>query len=134
MKAVFSVINTIVCTALIFLVRAYKVVLSPMLGNCCRFEPSCSAYCVEALRTHGAIRGVWLTARRLLRCRPFGPSGYDPVPPARPAQGGTSNIQQGMSNDQVECASGFSLAEAQRRGDRKVCATLTFQEVRMSYE
>ena len=80
MKTLLSVVNTVVCAVLIFFVRAYKVVLSPMLGNCCRFEPSCSVYCIEALRTHGAMRGLWLTVRRLFRCRPFGPSGYDPVP------------------------------------------------------
>ena len=65
---------------LITLVRAYQFLLSPHMGNCCRFEPSCSNYSIEALRTHGAWRGLWLTARRMLRCRPFGPSGYDPVP------------------------------------------------------
>lgn len=46
----------------------------------CRFTPTCSCYAVEALETHGAGRGLWLTVRRLLRCRPFGPSGFDPVP------------------------------------------------------
>jgi putative membrane protein insertion efficiency factor len=46
----------------------------------CRFTPSCSAYALEALDTHGTRRGLWLTLRRLVRCRPFGPSGYDPVP------------------------------------------------------
>ena len=61
-------------------VRAYQVVLGAHMGNCCRFEPSCSNYSIEALRTHGAWRGLVLTVRRVLRCRPFGPSGYDPVP------------------------------------------------------
>jgi putative membrane protein insertion efficiency factor len=46
----------------------------------CRFTPSCSSYAVEALTVHGTARGLWLTVRRLVRCRPFGPSGYDPVP------------------------------------------------------
>jgi putative membrane protein insertion efficiency factor len=80
LKRVTAVVNAVMCAVLIFLVRAYKVVLSPLLGDCCRFEPTCSAYCIEALRTHGVLRGVWLTAKRLCRCRPFGPSGYDPVP------------------------------------------------------
>ena len=66
---------------LIFLVRAYQVTLSPLFRGCCRFEPSCSNYAIEALQVHGAWKGLWLTARRLLRCRPFGPHGYDPVPP-----------------------------------------------------
>jgi putative membrane protein insertion efficiency factor len=62
-------------------VRMYQVVLGVHLGGCCRFEPSCSNYSIEALRVHGAWRGLWLTVRRIARCRPFGPSGYDPVPP-----------------------------------------------------
>ncbi|MGN0845752.1 MAG: membrane protein insertion efficiency factor YidD [Kiritimatiellia bacterium] len=66
---------------LILFVRAYQVVLSPLFAGCCRFEPSCSNYAIEALRVHGAWKGTLLTVRRLLRCRPFGDYGYDPVPP-----------------------------------------------------
>ncbi|MEI6211548.1 MAG: membrane protein insertion efficiency factor YidD [bacterium] len=66
---------------LIVCVRAYQVLLGAHMGNCCRFEPSCSNYSMEALRVHGAWRGLWLTGRRLLRCHPFGPCGFDPVPP-----------------------------------------------------
>jgi len=69
---------------LISCVRAYQVLLSPLIGNCCRFEPSCSVYCIEALRVHGVWRGLGLTGRRLLRCHPFGPCGHDPVPPRAP--------------------------------------------------
>jgi putative membrane protein insertion efficiency factor len=65
---------------LIFLVRGYQVVLSPLLPATCRFYPSCSAYAVEALERHGAWRGTKLTLRRLARCHPFHPGGYDPVP------------------------------------------------------
>jgi putative membrane protein insertion efficiency factor len=83
MRRLVSSVGRWVGEALIGLVRAYQVVLSPHLGTCCRFEPSCSAYCIEALRTHGVLRGGWLAFRRLLRCRPFGPSGYDPVPPGK---------------------------------------------------
>lgn len=83
MKRILSVMGRMACGVLIWLVRAYRVVLSPHLGQCCRFEPSCSVYCIEALRVHGFWKGCWLTVRRLLRCRPFGPSGYDPVPPKR---------------------------------------------------
>jgi len=83
MKIVVSVISHALSEVLIFFVRMYQSVLSPHLGNCCRFEPSCSVYCIEALRVHGVLKGCWLTFRRLLRCRPFGPSGYDPVPPKR---------------------------------------------------
>lgn len=67
---------------LIALVGAYRVMLSPWLGNNCRFEPTCSAYALEALKKHGAFRGTWLTARRVARCHPWGSSGYDPVPDA----------------------------------------------------
>ncbi|NLL84827.1 MAG: membrane protein insertion efficiency factor YidD [Lentisphaerae bacterium] len=65
---------------LIMFVRAYQVVLAPLIGPCCRFTPSCSEYCIGAITIHGPWRGTWLTVRRLLRCRPFGPCGYDPVP------------------------------------------------------
>ncbi|MEI7946254.1 MAG: membrane protein insertion efficiency factor YidD [bacterium] len=81
MKAVLSFLSAIVCGILIFIVRVYKVLISPLIGPCCRFEPTCSVYCIEALRTYGFFKGIWLTACRLCRCRPFGPSGYDPVPP-----------------------------------------------------
>jgi putative membrane protein insertion efficiency factor len=63
------------------LVYAYRVTLSPLLGPSCRFEPSCSAYALEALERHGARRGAWLSLRRVLRCHPFYPAGFDPVPP-----------------------------------------------------
>jgi len=65
----------------IFLVRCYQVVLGPMMGGACRFEPSCSNYMIEALAVHGAMKGTLLGLWRLLRCHPFGKSGYDPVPP-----------------------------------------------------
>jgi putative membrane protein insertion efficiency factor len=68
-------------TLLICIVRAYRLVLSPMLGQNCRFYPSCSSYAIEALQTHGALRGSWLAARRLGRCHPWNPGGVDPVPP-----------------------------------------------------
>lgn len=68
-------------TALILLVRAYQVALSPLFSGCCRFEPSCSNYMIEALQTHGVAKGLYLGIKRLLRCHPFGKSGYDPVPP-----------------------------------------------------
>ena len=66
-------------------VRAYQLVISPLLPASCRFQPTCSAYAIEALETHGPVRGTVLTTRRVLRCRPGGGSGLDPVPPARDA-------------------------------------------------
>jgi putative membrane protein insertion efficiency factor len=65
---------------LLTLIRVYQVVLSPLVGDCCRFYPSCSHYCAEAVEKHGAMRGLMLGIRRILRCNPFGPSGADPVP------------------------------------------------------
>ena len=61
-------------------IRLYQSALSPYLGGRCRFSPSCSSYAYEAISAHGVARGVWLGARRLARCRPFGGRGYDPVP------------------------------------------------------
>lgn len=66
--------------ALVLLLRIYQAVLSPLLPAACRFDPTCSAYAVEAVTRHGALRGCWLTLKRLLRCRPGCPGGYDPVP------------------------------------------------------
>ncbi len=62
------------------LVRLNQLVLSPYLGGRCRYLPSCSDYALEALASHGALGGSWLTLKRLARCRPFGGFGYDPVP------------------------------------------------------
>lgn len=61
-------------------VRAYRLVLSPWVGANCRYQPTCSAYAMEALKKHGGIKGSWLTVRRIGRCHPWGGTGYDPVP------------------------------------------------------
>jgi uncharacterized protein len=66
----------------IFLIRAYQLLISPMLGSRCRFYPSCSNYALEALRLHGLPHGSWLALRRLARCHPLCAGGVDPVPPA----------------------------------------------------
>lgn len=65
---------------LMLLVRCYQLGISPLIGPRCRFHPSCSQYAIEALRTHGALKGGWLALRRLSRCHPWHPGGYDPVP------------------------------------------------------
>ncbi|MBY6202059.1 membrane protein insertion efficiency factor YidD [Maritalea mobilis] len=61
-------------------VRFYRAVFSPWVGHSCRYQPTCSAYAMEALEKHGAIKGGWLAARRILRCHPWGGSGIDNVP------------------------------------------------------
>ena len=65
---------------LILLVRGYQVALSPLLPAACRYYPTCSHYAIEALEKHGALRGGWLAVKRIARCHPFRPGGFDPVP------------------------------------------------------
>jgi putative membrane protein insertion efficiency factor len=72
--------RTLLVYPLLMLIRAYQVAISPMLGSRCRFHPSCSEYSLDALRRHGLIRGLWLAVRRIGRCHPWHPGGYDPVP------------------------------------------------------
>jgi putative membrane protein insertion efficiency factor len=73
----------LVAEVLILPVRFYRKFISPLLGNHCRFAPSCSRYAVDALRVHGVLRGTMLAVWRILRCNPLGRSGYDPVPPRK---------------------------------------------------
>jgi putative membrane protein insertion efficiency factor len=68
---------------LLWIIRAYQLLVSPWLGPRCRFYPSCSCYAHAAIEKHGAVRGAWLALRRLLRCHPFNEGGYDPVPDKR---------------------------------------------------
>ncbi len=69
--------------ALIGFLRAYRLLISPLYGQVCRYHPTCSAYALQAVTDHGAGRGSWLTVRRLARCHPWAAGGYDPVPPTR---------------------------------------------------
>ena len=64
-------------------VRAYRLIGSPWVGHNCRYQPTCSAYALEALEKHGALKGTWLALRRIGRCHPWGSDGYDPVPPGK---------------------------------------------------
>jgi putative membrane protein insertion efficiency factor len=64
----------------VLIIRVYQWTLSPLFGNVCRFEPSCSNYTIECIRLHGSFLGVWLGFRRVLRCHPFNPGGFDPPP------------------------------------------------------
>lgn len=68
-------------TLIRYLIRAYQLAISPLLGPRCRFYPSCSQYALEAVENHGVLRGLWLAARRIGRCHPWHPGGIDLVPP-----------------------------------------------------
>ncbi|MBR1949659.1 MAG: membrane protein insertion efficiency factor YidD [Bacteroidales bacterium] len=75
-----SAIRKILSFPFIALVRFYQICISPLKPATCRFTPTCSAYAIEALRKYGPIKGIWLAAKRIIRCHPWGGSGYDPVP------------------------------------------------------
>ena len=77
MKRAFE---TLLSWVLLGLIHGYRLGVSPVLGANCRYLPSCSAYAEEAIRLHGPLRGAWLAFRRVLRCHPLRPGGYDPVP------------------------------------------------------
>jgi len=77
-------LRTVPQRILVTLVRGYRFFLSPWLGSRCRFEPTCSAYALEALQVHGAAGGSYLATRRLLRCHPWCAGGHDPVPSGSP--------------------------------------------------
>ncbi|MDO8990859.1 MAG: membrane protein insertion efficiency factor YidD [Sideroxyarcus sp.] len=67
-------------TILLLLVRGYQLIVSPALPPSCRFSPSCSQFSIEAITKYGALKGLWLSIKRVIRCNPWNPGGYDPVP------------------------------------------------------
>jgi putative membrane protein insertion efficiency factor len=69
----------LVSTLVIHLIRLYQLTISPLLGPCCRFEPSCSEYAIDAVKKYGPVKGSWLAAKRISRCHPLNEGGYDPV-------------------------------------------------------
>ncbi len=73
MKRIFSLL-------LIIPIKIYQIIISPLLGPSCRFTPTCSQYAVEAIQKYGPLKGSWLSFKRILKCHPWGGSGYDPVP------------------------------------------------------
>ena len=85
MSAWLSTLSALPQRLLVGAVLAYRYLLKPWLGNACRFEPTCSAYALDALRQHGAAAGTYLAARRILRCQPWCDGGCDPVPAQAPS-------------------------------------------------
>lgn len=83
MRSLLLLVRRLAALAVETLIRGYQVILSPLLIGSCKFVPSCSEYCAQAVREWGVIRGVWLGIRRLARCHPFSPGGIDPVPRRR---------------------------------------------------
>lgn len=77
MNPLRAALTLVLCAPII----VYRLVLSPLLPRACRFHPSCSVYALGALQLHGPFKGSWLAFRRITRCHPFNPGGYDPVPP-----------------------------------------------------
>lgn len=77
-KAASCWLNRAAAVVLIAMVRAYQLAISPLLGQRCRFQPTCSQYCIEAIRQYGAMRGCLKAVRRIARCHPWHPGGYDP--------------------------------------------------------
>ena len=79
--AVLRLTGRLAQLVLVGLLTGYRFAISPLYGQVCRYHPTCSAYALEAVSTHGAARGSWLATRRILRCHPWALGGYDPVPP-----------------------------------------------------
>lgn len=73
-------LNKIITLPLIIVIRAYQYIISPMLGSNCRFTPTCSEYSIESFKSHGLIKGLFLTIKRIGKCHPWGDHGYDPIP------------------------------------------------------
>jgi len=80
MKKILKIIAQFFTLLFVGLIKLYQIFLSPLMGRSCRFTPTCSVYGVEAIKKHGPIKGLWLTIVRVIRCNPWGGSGYDPVP------------------------------------------------------
>lgn len=80
-KQIYRSTVRVLAVPFILLIKLYQITLSPLLGNQCRFTPTCSHYGIEAFKVHGVFKGMWLTVSRVVRCNPWGGKGYDPVPP-----------------------------------------------------
>lgn len=96
---------------LIGLLKAYRLIISPLYGDVCRYYPSCSAYALRAVGFHGAAKGTWLAGRRLLRCHPWAAGGYDPVP-------GTPEFEAEMQETLARAGTMEQVSSEQARSDR----------------
>lgn len=85
---------------LIGLLKAYRFAISPLYGQVCRYYPTCSAYALESVQRHGAVKGSWLAVRRVARCHPWAAGGYDPVPPA------ASSAEETVESERVQHSRG----------------------------
>ena len=98
MRPIVATLIRLPQNTLVMLVKGYRLLLSPWLGSACRFEPSCSAYSLQALQQHGATIGTYLTLRRLSRCQPWCEGGHDPVPLSSPASFFSRLLTPAVSN------------------------------------
>lgn len=116
-------------TVLSWGVLFYRKFISPLLPPCCRFTPTCSAYGLEALRVHGALYGSWLTFKRILRCQPWGGSGYDPVPPPRPKKIGDNRKKKRLAILGIAAIlTAFVFTENKGRQEKPASQTAALQE------
>ena len=102
-------LGALVKYVLIGLLKAYRLLISPLYGQVCRYYPSCSSYALQAVQHHGAVRGSWLAVRRLARCHPWAAGGYDPVP-------GTERVDQVDEVDEVDAEPAKTLFASGRMG------------------
>ena len=109
--AIVTATSAAVVAGLVFLLRIYQVHVSPAFPPTCRFYPSCSQYAVEALHTHGVLRGIGLTTWRLMRCHPWHPGGDDPVPPRRGARPHPVAACHGAADTSSDTSSGHHHEE-----------------------
>jgi putative membrane protein insertion efficiency factor len=101
-----NTVATALSAVLRSLIRLYQLAIGPLLPRVCRFEPTCSGYALEAIGRHGPYRGLWLATRRILRCHPFHPGGYDPVPPRRQRPTSTTAHIAAPSSCEFACCAG----------------------------
>lgn len=78
-----NLLNNLAVIIFVFVIKAYQIIISPILGQRCRFYPSCSSYAIAAIENHGIIRGIFFALKRLVKCHPWDPGGHDPVPKSK---------------------------------------------------